>query len=173
MHAEANARVFSAGRRVRVSRRDPRPCRASETPRASVAAVAKRRVSSGGEKRARAASRRKTEKSRARSAIREPRGLERRAGVAVHHARVHDVRPCPQSTGKASGPVTRSKALFAPCLALANRAARGTRNERAASVEKPKSRYRRSRSANRAALRAERAPSTSRRAASARNGVRT
>ena len=40
----------------------------------------------------------------------------------------------------------------------------------AASIEKPKIRYRRSRSANRASLRAERATSTSRRAASARDG---
>jgi len=48
------------------------------------------------------------------STIREPRGLERRAGVAVHHARFHGVRPCPQSTGNASGPGMRSKALFAP-----------------------------------------------------------
>ena len=67
----------------------------------------------------------------------------------------------------------RSKALFAPRPALAKRAARDTRNETAASTEKPKSRYRRSRSANRAALRAERATPTSRRAASARNGVLT
>ena len=67
----------------------------------------------------------------------------------------------------------RSKALFAPRPALAKRAARDTRNETAASIEKPKSRYRRSRSANRAALRAERATPTSRRAASARNGVLT
>ena len=67
----------------------------------------------------------------------------------------------------------RSKALFAPRAALAKRATRDTRNETAASIEKPKSRYRRSRSANRAALRAERATSTSRRAASARNGVLT
>ena len=59
-----------------------------------------------------------------------PRGLERRAGVVVHHARVHGVRPCPQSTGKASGPGMRSKALFAPRPALAKRAARGTRNKR-------------------------------------------
>ena len=66
------------------------------------------------------------------STIRDPgpRGLERRAGVVVHHARVHGVRPCPQSTGKASGPGMRSKALFAPCPALAKRAARGTRNKR-------------------------------------------
>ena len=67
----------------------------------------------------------------------------------------------------------RSKTLFAPRPALAKRAARDTRNETAASIEKPKSRYRRSRSTNRAALRAERATSTSRRAASARNGVLT
>ena len=67
----------------------------------------------------------------------------------------------------------RSKALFAPRPALANRASCGTRNEAAASVEKPKSRYRRSRSENRAALRAERAMSTSIRAASARNSVLT
>ena len=67
----------------------------------------------------------------------------------------------------------RSKALFAPRPALAKRAARDTRNETAASIEKPKSRYRRSRSVNRAALRAERATPTSRRAASARNGVLT
>ena len=64
------------------------------------------------------------------STIREPRGLERRAGVAVHHARVNGVRPCRQSTGKASGPGMRSKALFAPCPALAKRAARDTRNKR-------------------------------------------
>ena len=109
------------------------------------------------------------------STIRDPRprGLERRAGVVVHHARVHGVRQCPQSTGKASGPGMRSKALFAPRPALAKRATRDTRNETAASTEKPKSRYRRSRSANRAALRAERATPTSRRAASARNGVLT
>ena len=56
-----------------------------------------------------------------------PRGLERPAGVAVHHARVDGVRPCPQSTGKASGPGMRSKALFAPCPALAKRAARDTK----------------------------------------------
>ena len=47
----------------------------------------------------------------------------------------------------------RSKALFAPRPALAKRAARDTRNETAASIEKPKSRYRRSRSANRARTR--------------------
>ena len=66
------------------------------------------------------------------STIRDPRprGLERRAGVAVHHARVNGVRPCPQSTAKASGPGMRSKALFAPCPALANRAARDTRKKR-------------------------------------------
>ncbi len=66
------------------------------------------------------------------STIRDPppRGLERRAGVAVHHARVNGVRPCPQSTGKASMPGMRSKALFAPCPALAKRAARDTRNVR-------------------------------------------
>jgi hypothetical protein len=69
-------------------------------------------------------------KVRARFAIREPRGLERRAGVVVHHARVNGVRPCPQSTGKASEPGMRSKALFAPCTALAKRAARDTRNKR-------------------------------------------
>ncbi len=115
----------------------------------------------------------KNEKSRARVSIREPRGLERRAGVAVHHARVHDVRPCPRTTGKTSGSRMRPKALFAPRPELAKRAARDTRSETAASIEKPKSRYRRSRSANRAALRAERATPTSRRATSARNGVLT
>ena len=67
----------------------------------------------------------------------------------------------------------RSKALFAPCPALAKRAARGTRNKRLPVSKKPKSRCRRSRSTNRAALRAERATPTSRRAVSARNGILT
>ena len=69
-------------------------------------------------------------------AIRDPRGLESRAGVDVHHARVLGVRPSPQRTGEASGPVMRSMALFAPRPALANRAARDTRNKTAVSKKR-------------------------------------
>ena len=155
-----------------MSRRAPRPRRASETPRASVASVAKRRASRGGENRARASS---VDKPKSPSTIRDPRTARSRAPRGCRRPPRARQRRSTVSPEHGEGLRARDEVKGALHPLSGAREACRARHEKctAASIKKPKSRYLRSRSANRAALRAERATSTSRRAASARNGVLT